>query len=129
MYVSHSTVILDNSSILLSFFKAVVEDVERHREALNKLGAAVKVVAELVDESDQQLLNCQLDEVTGQYKILKFNSRGYPVERWLEDRETRLCSLAPTGVLVSPVQVSTAVFLSSTHFSIQTDEKSSRYYM
>ena len=78
---------------------------ETHREALSKLGAAVKVVSELVDEDDKQLLGGQLDEVTGQYNTLKFNSNGYPVERWLEDKETKLCLLAPTGVLVSPVQV------------------------
>ena len=80
---------------------------------MNKLGATVKVVTELVDENDQQLLDendkqllaGQLDEVTGQYNSLKFNSSGYPVERWLEDREGQLCSMAPAGVLVTSVQV------------------------
>ena len=78
---------------------------EGHKEALNKLGVAVKVVSELVDEADQKLLAGQLDEVTGQYNSLKFNSRGYPIERWLEDREVQLCSMAPAGVLVTSVQV------------------------
>ena len=76
-----------------------------HKEALSKLGAAVKVVTELVDESDQEALKDQLNQVIGQYNTLKFNSRRYPAQRWLEDRETQLCSLAPCGVLVSPVQV------------------------
>ena len=84
----------------------MIKDVESHKEALNKLGAAVKVVTDLVDESDQKALKDELNEVTGQYNTLKFNSEGYPVQRWLEDRETQLCSLAPTGVLVAPVQVS-----------------------
>lgn len=78
---------------------------ESHKEVLNKLGAAVKVVTDLVDESDQEALKDQLGQVTGQYNTLKFNSKGYPAKRWLEDRETQLCSLAPCGVLVSPVQV------------------------
>ena len=78
---------------------------ESHKEALNKLGAAVKVVTELVDETDQEALKDQLNQVTGQYNTLKFNSKGYPAQRWLEDREAQLCSLAPCGVLVSPVQV------------------------
>lgn len=72
---------------------------------MNKLAAAVKVVSELVEESDQQLLAGQLGEVTGQYNTLKFNARGYPVDRWVEDRETQLCSMAPAGVLVTSVQV------------------------
>ena len=76
-----------------------------HREALNKLGAAVKVVVDLVDEGDQQLLNGQFSEVTGRYNTLKFDSNSYVVDRWLEDRETQLCGLAPAGVLVSPLQV------------------------
>lgn len=78
---------------------------ENHKEALNKLGTAVEVVITMVDEADGQVLNSQLHDVTGQYNTLEFNSNGYPVERWLEDRETQLCGLAPTGVLVSPVQV------------------------
>ena len=83
----------------------MIEDVNSHKEALSKLGAAVKVVTELVDESDQEALKDQLNQVTGQYNTLKFNSRSYPAQRWLEDRETQLCSLAPCGVLVSPIQV------------------------
>ena len=100
------TLAVQNIDHAINFlYQAVIEDVETHREALNKLGAAVKVVSELVDEDDKQLLGGQLDEVTGQYNTLKFNSNGYPVERWLEDKEMKLCLLAPTGVLVSPVQV------------------------
>lgn len=83
----------------------MIEDVNSHKEALSKLGAAVKVVTELVDESDQEALKDQLNQMIGRYNTLKFNSRSYPTQRWLEDRETQLCSLAPCGVLVSPVQV------------------------
>ena len=89
------------------FLQAVIDDVESHREALNKLGAAVSVVVDLVDDSDQQLLRQRLGDVTGRYNELKFDSNSYLVDRWLEDRESQLCGLAPSGVLVSPLQVRT----------------------
>ena len=83
----------------------MIDDVESHGEALSKLGAAVSVVVDLVDDSDQQLLRQRLSDVTGQYNALKFDSNSYLVDRWLEDKESQLCGLAPSGVLVSPLQV------------------------
>ena len=79
---------------------------EGHKKASYDLAAAVEVVTVMVDESDQQVLVGQLEKIMGQYSVLRFNSRCYLVERWLEDREAELCSMAPAGVLVSSVHVS-----------------------
>ena len=74
------------------------------REVLENLEAAVNDVLSLVEEPHQQELSSQLQSLTHRYDILHFNASCYPVDRWLDDRSSQLAQMAPTGVLVSPLQ-------------------------
>ena len=49
-------------------------------------------------------LNSELQAVSFQYHSLLFQASCYPVDMWLEDCCQQLCGMAPSGVLVSPLQ-------------------------
>ena len=84
--------------------QVIIKDVREHKETLEKLENAVDDLLPLVDETDQQELSSELQNVTYQYTALQFDCSCYPVERWLDNRTSQLCEMAATGVLVSPLQ-------------------------
>lgn len=61
-------------------------------------------VLPLLDESDQEQLRAQLEDVTGQYKSHVFDSEAYLSERWLEEKEAELDAMGLTAVQPSLVQ-------------------------
>ena len=81
-------------------------DVEAHKETLSELESAVNDVITLVDESDQSDLSARLQSVSLRYQCHCFQSQCYPVQRWLDERSLQLCSMPPSAVLVTHLQVS-----------------------
>ena len=94
-----------NSLFISHCFQSLIQDVDNHKEDLESLAAMVHAVLELVDEDDCKALGSQLREVTSDYDELRFDCSCYPSERWLEAHTSQLCSLAPCGVVVAPLQV------------------------
>ena len=76
-----------------------------HHGALEMLEGAVGAVIPLLDESDQEELRVQLEDLTNQYNSHNFDTNYYIVERWVESKEAELIGMAPTGVQVQPLQV------------------------
>ena len=62
-------------------------------------------VITLVDEPDQADLSARLQSVSLRYQCHCFHSQCYPVQRWLDDRALQLCSMPPSAVLVTHLQV------------------------
>ena len=84
--------------------QAVSQDVESHIINFNKLKLAFQSVIDIVDEYHKPTFSSQLDEVTECFNTLRFNASSNAVQRWLEDKETQLGSMA--RVIVLPVHVS-----------------------
>ena len=64
----------------------------------------VEEVLPFLEEEHQVELNSKLQTVSFQYHRLLFKASCYPVDMWLEDRCQQLSGMAPSGVLVVPLQ-------------------------
>ena len=82
-----------------------MSDVESHEKDLDSLESAVNDVITLVDEDHQSELSSRLQSVSLRYRCHGFSSHCYPVERWLDEQSLQLCRMAPTGVVVTEIQV------------------------
>ena len=85
--------------------QALVSDVESHEKDLDSLESAVNDVITLVDEDHQSELSSRLQSVSLRYRCHGFSSHCYPVERSLDKQSLQLCRMAPTGVVVTEIQV------------------------
>lgn len=90
--------------------QSVLDNVNIHKGALERLEAAVSAVVPLLDEADQEEVRGQLEDVTTQYRGHLFDSEGYLVERWIETKEAGLSGLHLTAVQTAPLQVSAASY-------------------
>ena len=95
--------------VLLTILQEIVADVAAHQQALEQLESAVNDVITLVDESDQSDLSSRFQSVSLRYQCHTFQSQCYPVWRWLDDRSLQLCSMPPSAVLVTQLQVHTYI--------------------
>ena len=71
---------------------------------LRSLESAADEVYPLLDDEDQSTLSKDRQSVAHRYNRVVFDCSCCLVQCWLLDREQQLCSMTPTGVLVSPLQ-------------------------
>ena len=59
----------------------------------------------LLDDSDQEELKRQLDDLAASFHQHLFGCEAFIVEQWVEDKEAELVAMATSAVQVQPLQV------------------------
>jgi hypothetical protein len=75
--------------------------VEGHKASLNELKRETQSVLDIVDGYHKPILKGRLEEVTEWFNTLRFNSKSYAIQTWLEDKEIQLGNITRVNIVQS----------------------------